>query len=171
MRMKQWYLLVFAFALNGCAGVFSPTGATVQYDKYSGAYIVLGAKDIQTDLLSSATLWQWLQASVSKKDGATTIQLHLHSMGGGFERMKFYNAANSSDGRTLVVHPLQEVFDASGHVNEEVVVDLPREYLDQWRPTGLDIKLTGQNQDTNIVKLSAEYVDAFLKQLDAVAKT
>ena len=78
----------------------------------------------------------------------------------------FLESAISHDGTTLTTRGVDREVYGAGSIKEQVVVELPRSYLDAAADdTGLDIRVSGK-RDSVIAKVEPHYIRGFLDKVD-----
>jgi len=115
-------------------------------------------------LLTNQYTTLWMRGTFNKNGTDRLIQLYVQRLGDEFN-IQQYSSASDNTGVPLQVHRIK--VDLSRQLisrvsEDQVAIDLPRDFLDARKDQGLDIRLIGYNNVSLIVKVPAAYIAEFL---------
>jgi len=174
--MQKFYrflslILVAAFlGFLGCATVVSSpqqvTDATqVSFDPYANSYSVSGMKMSKGGFPNITRFW--MRAGFDKSGGNEFIQLYVYHW--SQTGWNFFNQANDISGTPLRVRQLGREVNSNATVEEQVAIDLPRDFLENRKTKGLNIRLLG-SKGSLIVEVPSSYIVGFLEKYDSALK-
>jgi hypothetical protein len=156
----------------GCAGTVT-TRPTFRFDQYAGEYTLNGARfevdNMFMSALKSAESTAWLRGIYKPKTSETRFQLVVRHQR---DAARFFGFAEASDNEGNALRVEEEKQGTSSTItgttrgDEQVSVELSREYLGDKSGTGIDVRLLDHNKQALIVKVEAKYVAEFIKLFD-----
>ena len=157
--------LLAALPLLGCAPQYRTAAdvakaTKVSRDPYSKTVWVNGPDIPYTQYGCSGS---YFLRSLATRGGLNAIQLYVTYYS---NQWAFLESAISHDGTTLTTRGVDREVYGAGSIKEQVVVELPRSYLDAAADdTGLDIRVSGK-RDSVIAKVEPHYIRGFLDKVD-----
>lgn len=166
---------IFAFSLMviflaGCATtVSSPqqvTDATqVKFDPYSNRYSVSGMQMNRGGFPNITRFW--LRGGFDKTGGTEFIQLYVYHW--SQTGWNFFSQASDITGTPLNLRQLDREVNTNATVEEQVAIDLPRDFLESRKTQGLNIRLLG-SKGSLVVEVPSAYIIGFLEKYDTALK-
>jgi hypothetical protein len=165
------FLAIAALFLPSCATrVTKPYESSfytkVKFDPYSGGYSVVG-KELDMGGFPNVTKVR-LQGAFDKHGKAASYQLHVYHIGQTTWRFLDFYRASDAQANLIPLHQLRRDR-VWGTVQEEVALDLTREYLDSHKDTGMEIPITGRYGDI-VIKVPGPYITGFLDKFELERK-
>lgn len=166
-RVLSLLLVAVLLITLGCATVVSSpqqvTDATkVKFDPYSDFYSISGMK---LDLGGFPNITRvHMRGGFNKSGDNEFVQLYVFywSQTG----WKFFNQASDISGTPLNVHQLARNINSSTSIEEHIAIDLPREFLENRKTQGLNIRILG-SKGSLIVEIPSSYLIGFLEKYDS----
>jgi len=169
-RFLSLVLVAILLIALGCATVVSTpqqvTEATkVSFDPYDNYYSVSGMK---LDLGGFPNITKvYMRGGFDKTGTNEFIQLYVfHWSQTGWN---FFDRASDISGTPLDVHQLARQVKSGRVVEEHIAIDLPRDFLENRKNQGLNIRVTGVNGYL-IVVIPSPYIIGFLEKYDSALK-
>jgi hypothetical protein len=163
-------LLLGLLTVFGCATtVTNPqqvTDATlIKFDSYANSYSVSGMKLNMGGFPNITRIW--MRGGFDKIGDNEFIQLYVfHWSQTGW---KFLSQASDISGTPLLVRQLGRDVGSGGIVEEHIAIDLPRDFLENRKTQGLNIKVLG-SRGSLIIEVPSAYIIGFLEKYDSTIK-
>lgn len=164
--MKTILPILVVTLLCGCASNItssgqSAAGTDITYDPYLGGYTVRG-KVVDLGGFPNVTK-VCLRGGFDKHGQNEFYQLYvLHWSQTGWY---FLHSASDANAVFLPLRKLDQSVSIGATVQEQVAIDLTRDYLSSHQTSGMDIRVLG-SKGSLIVKLNALYIQGFLQKFD-----
>jgi len=157
-------VLLITLVLAGCANTSDPRAVAnatrINFDPYSQLTSVWAATVIGSDFPNSISYD--LRAGIPTR-GQSFLQLYVRY----WSQLGWYFLSSASDveGTVLPLVQIDRNVDQSANVEEIVGVTLSRDYLENHKSSGLNIRIAGQRGSV-VVKVPGAYVAGFLARFD-----